>query len=230
MSRRQTLTLSEVLQTTRDTVRTLSTLGFKCCLVGSVACSCYGMSRSPNDIDMLVLGCRFTQEELKRRVVAANTSFYLIASKDPYATYKVLWYRLPGYRRSCKVDLLFPGIMNIPPVPSNSIVHRRHPSDYQTLPLMPFIPLLLLKLQAWMDHGESPKYYMNAKQPTDVRDITELLNIFVTAGNLGELGSWIPESFLKAGRSRRREFVRLYPHTANHWSRVKQRHALDARK
>ncbi|KAK0430472.1 hypothetical protein EV421DRAFT_283233 [Armillaria borealis] len=230
MSRRQILTLSEVLQTTRDTVRTLSTLGFKCCLVGSVACSCYGMSRSPNDIDTLVLGCRFTQEELKRRVVAANTSFYLIASKDPYATYKVLWYRLPGYRRSCKVDLLFPGIMNIPPVPSNSIVHRRHPSDYQTLPLMPFIPLLLLKLQAWMDHGESPKYYMNAKQPTDVRDITELLNIFVTAGNLGELGSWIPESFLKAGRSRRREFVKLYPHTANHWSRVKQRHALDARK
>ncbi|KAK0229600.1 hypothetical protein EDD85DRAFT_132860 [Armillaria nabsnona] len=230
MSRHQILTLSEVLQTTRETVRTLSTLGFKCCLVGSVACSCYGMSRSPNDIDMLVLGCSLTQEELKRRVVAANTSFYLIASKDPYATYKVLWYRLPGYRRSCKVDLLFPGIMNIPRVPPESIVHRRHPSDNQTLPLMPFIPLLLLKLQAWMDHGVSTKYYMNAKQPTDVRDITELLNIFVTAGNLGELGSWIPESFLKAGRHRRREFVKLYPHTANHWNRVKQRHALDTRK
>ncbi|KAK0215415.1 hypothetical protein IW262DRAFT_1277770 [Armillaria fumosa] len=229
MSRR-IVTLSEVLQTTRETVRTLSTLGFKCCLVGSVACSCYGMSRSPNDIDMVVLGCRLTQEELKRRVVAANASFYLIASKDPYATYKVLWYRLPGYRRSCKVDLLFPGIMNIPPVPSESIVHRRHPSDYQTLPLMPFIPLLLLKLQAWMDHGESTKYYMQAKQPTDVRDITELLNIFVTAGNLGELGSWIPESFLKAGRSRRREFVKLYPHTARHWNRVKQRHTQGERK
>ncbi|KAK0191828.1 hypothetical protein F5146DRAFT_482818 [Armillaria mellea] len=224
------VTLSEVLQTTRETVRTLSTLGFKCCLVGSVACSCYGMSRSPNDIDMVVLGCRLTQEELKRRVVAANTSFYLIASKDPFATYKVLWYRLPGYRRSCKVDLLFPGIMNIPPVPPESIVYRRHPSDYQTLPLMPFIPLLLLKLQAWMDHGESTKYYMQAKQPTDVRDITELLNIFVTAGDLGELGSWIPQSFLKAGRSRQREFVRLYPHTAKNWGKIKQRYALDERK
>ncbi|KAK0493841.1 hypothetical protein EDD18DRAFT_1178113 [Armillaria luteobubalina] len=229
MSRR-IVTLSEVLQTTRETVRTLSTLGFKCCLVGSVACSCYGMSRSPNDIDMVVLGCRLTQEELKRRVVGANASFYLIASKDPYATYKVLWYRLPGYRRSCKVDLLFPGIMNIPPAPPESIVHRRHPSDYQTLPLMPFIPLLLLKLQAWMDHGESTKDYMRAKQPTDVKDIIELLNIFVTAGNLGELGSWIPESFLKADRDRRREFVKLYPHTAKHWSRVKQSHAPGQRK
>ncbi len=46
---------------------------------------------------MLVLGCSFTQEALKRRVVAANTSFYPIASKDSYATYKVLWYRLRGY-------------------------------------------------------------------------------------------------------------------------------------
>ncbi|KAG7440707.1 uncharacterized protein BT62DRAFT_975636 [Guyanagaster necrorhizus] len=218
------LTLSEVLETTKETVRVLSTLGFKCCLVGSVACSCYGMRRSPNDIDMVVLGCRLTQEELKRRVVAANSSFYLVASKDPRATYKVLWYRLPGYRRSCKVDLLFPGIMNIPPVPSDSIVHRRHSYNHHTFPVMPFIPLLLLKLQAWKDHGESTKYYMNAKQPTDVRDITELLNIYVTAGNLGELGNWVPESFLKAGRSRRREFVRLYPHTANNWRRIKQRH------
>ncbi len=46
---------------------------------------------------MLVLGCSFTQEELKRRVVAANTSCYAIASKDRYATYKVVWYRLRGY-------------------------------------------------------------------------------------------------------------------------------------
>ncbi|KAK0204352.1 hypothetical protein DFS33DRAFT_881778 [Desarmillaria ectypa] len=224
------LFLHEVLETTRETIKVLSTLGFKCCLVGSVACSCYGMSRSPNDIDMVVLGCSLTQETLKRRVVATNPSFYLIAAKDPFATYKVLWYRLPGYRRSCKVDLLFPGVMNIPPVPPDSIVRRQHVYDHETLPLMPFIPLLLLKLQAWMDHGESAKSYMKAKQPTDVADITELLNIYVTSGNLGELGSWIPESFLKAGRSRRRVFVRLYPHTAHHWGRVKQRHEPHVRK
>lgn len=44
-------------------------------------------------------------------------------------------------------------------------------------PLMPFLPLLLLKLQAWQDHGESAKLFMRDKQPTDVQDILELLRL-----------------------------------------------------
>lgn len=76
--------------------------------------------------------------------MSKDSNFYTVASKDPRATYRVLWYRL-GYSRSCKVDVLMPGIMNIPPVPAARIAYRRSRSE---LPLISFLPLLLLKLQA----------------------------------------------------------------------------------
>ena len=88
---------------------------------------------------------------------------------------------------------------------------------------MLFIPLLLLKLQAWMDHGESSKAYMRAKMPVDVADITQLLNLFVTKEALREDDvDWLPKSFSRAGKDRIREFVKSHPYTRDEWSMVRR--------
>ncbi|KAF9261330.1 hypothetical protein L218DRAFT_870414, partial [Marasmius fiardii PR-910] len=126
-------------------------------------------------------------------------------------------YTSSRYGRTCKVDLLFPGIMNIPPVPKHRIYYKERRSSE---PLMPFLPLLLLKLQAWQDHGESPKHWMRAKQPTDVADITELLNIAVTKYpdvKLQKEQVWLPVSFVDAGKKRVKRFVSEYPFTGREW-------------
>ena len=167
----------------------------------------------------MVLTTSYTQESLKQILERANSSFRTVAAKTPGATYRVLWYHSSPssyYSRKCKVDLLQPGIMNIPSVPTEAIVHR------SGLPLMPFLPLLLLKLQAWEDHGASPKYYMRQKQPTDVRDIDELLRIAVrdTTIKINKATAWIPDSFILEGQRRVTKYVGLYPASASSWTRI----------
>lgn len=192
-------------------------------------CTCFSprepviwSDRLQQDIDIVVLTSIWTQEELKQRMIAANPSFYTVKSVNPMATYRLLFYRLPGYRRSCKVDLLVPGIMNIPSVPTKHITYV-YPE--MGMPLMPFLPLLLLKLQAWQDHGESHRQYMKDKQPVDVQDIMELLNLAMTSRKVGRLDlgkekDWLPETFVDAGKSRVKRYVKLYPTTAKQWKYI----------
>ncbi|KAH7878792.1 uncharacterized protein C8R40DRAFT_1086952 [Lentinula edodes] len=251
MPMRYPVTSSELHTATQATIEGLKSLRLDCCLVGSVACCAYGMSRVPNDIDMVVLTSRYTQEELKNLLVQYNSTFYLIASKDPLATYRVLWFRLAGYRRSCKVDLLLPGTMNIPSVDPSRIYRvgntRQTDNIYFSVlsakyPLMPFLPLLLLKLQAWQDHGESAKLFMRDKQPTDVQDILELLRLAEqnyalsdTTGITATVGSdttqiqikqssllkreepYLPKSFIETAKTRVRKFAQMYPRSEKQW-------------
>ncbi|KAF7338884.1 Helicase ATP-binding domain-containing protein [Mycena sanguinolenta] len=207
--------LDEVERVAQATVAALSSAGIQSCLVGGMACSIYGNSRVPSDVDIVCLTDTLTQEALKAILVSADSSFYTVASKDPFATYRVLWYRL-GYHRSCKVDVLQPGIMNIPAVPIPRIAYRKSCSD---LPLMPFLPLLLLKLQAWMDHRAEAKLYLRQKQHVDVRDIGELLELAVEKYdvNIKQDTKWLPESFLKAAVARVKAYVKCFPDSAEHW-------------
>ncbi|KAJ6509829.1 hypothetical protein DFH09DRAFT_1257981 [Mycena vulgaris] len=209
------LRLDEVERVARATVSALLVTGIRSCLVGGTACSIYGNTRVPNDVDIVCLTDTHTQAALKAILVANDSNFYTIASKDPLATYRVLWYRL-GIRRSCKVDVLTPGIMNIPSVPVPRIAYRRSRSE---LPLMPFLPLLLLKLQAWMDHREAEKYYLRAKQYVDVQDIDDLLELAVSKYDvdLKRNGKWLPDSFVKAAAKRVKSYVRHFPESAEHW-------------
>ncbi|KAJ7598372.1 hypothetical protein C8J56DRAFT_913866 [Mycena floridula] len=210
---------TDILLVAHAAVLALKREGFECCFVGSAACSAYGMTRTPNDIDIVVLTSIWTSEELKRRVIRQDPKFYTVASKNSMATYRVLWYRL-DFRKSCKVDLLVPGTMNIPTVPINRIVYRSDPN----LPLMPFLPLLLLKLQAWEDHGLSERMYMRDKQPMDVRDINELLNLCVTRyhheARLSKGERWLPESFINEAKRRVREYKRRYPASRSQWELI----------
>nr|GAT54553.1 predicted protein [Mycena chlorophos] len=146
----------EVERVAQAAVAAFARAGIETCLVGGMACAIYGNLRTPSDVDIVCLTDQHTQAALKVILTIQDTNFYTVPSKDPRATYRVLWYRL-GLRRSCKVDVLLPGVMNIPSVPTKRIVREKQRGD---LPLMPFLPLLLLKFQAWQDHGEADKDYL----------------------------------------------------------------------
>ncbi|KAK0452152.1 uncharacterized protein EV420DRAFT_1559161 [Desarmillaria tabescens] len=241
-NRSQSLTAEEILRAAHAAVDAFLSLGIQGCFFGSVACLCYGTTRVPNDVDVLITspnpnGGPWEQEDLKDLLVQTDQSFYVVSSKNPFATYRLLYYDLSGssrvsreLRRCCKVDILVPGSMNIPPVPSSSIVWRasllgQWYAPSRELPVMPFILLLLMKLQGWMDHGNSAAAHIQAKQPTDVRDICELLSLssvprVVNAWSMMKREGWIPQSFVDQGQMRVREFVRSYPETEHAWRQI----------
>jgi len=175
------------------------------------------------DIDIVVLTPGKTAEQLKDLLVRADSRFYTIRPKDLYATYRILWFNLLttggssyslGRYHACKVDILLPGTMNIPLVPQNLVLSIRK------FPLMPMMPLLLLKLQAWMDHGSAIKQHLRDKQPVDVLDINQLLVLAVARGVSLSTDAWMPESFVEAAKSRVVIFGKLYPSSRQYWRKL----------
>ncbi|KDQ19265.1 hypothetical protein BOTBODRAFT_102682 [Botryobasidium botryosum FD-172 SS1] len=202
--------MDEVSYVARAAVAALSALGYDSCLVGGYACRLYGNSRTPEDVDIVVLNAHCSQEVIKARLVVQDSDFYLVPSKKLFATYKVLWYRLSPYK-SCKVDLLQPGIMNIPDI---STIHIRHIAG---LPLMPFSIVLLLKLQAWTDHQIATESHLRMKQYTDSADIDRLLPLACGRNMKPCEEAYIPESFISAAKDRVRQYVTRFPTSAEHW-------------
>ncbi|KAI0365375.1 hypothetical protein BV20DRAFT_954333 [Pilatotrama ljubarskyi] len=192
-------TVQAILEIARKAIEIFMRRGLRSCLVGSVASYAYGVSRTPNDVDLVVLTRAYDQEELKAMLVQADPKFYLVRSRSIYATYKVLWYRTEDCT-NCKVDVLVPGTMNIPQVPPQYIVSK---APYY-LPLMPLIPHLLLKLQAWSDHGAARRLDLRLKQSTDKEDIDKLVNIVLASGDRLRSPSlgWMPESMVTAATIR----------------------------
>ncbi|KAI0783238.1 hypothetical protein C8Q75DRAFT_726389 [Abortiporus biennis] len=193
-------TAAEIREVASKAVKIFSSNGLISCLCGGAGCSTYGVERIPSDVDIIVMNSQYTQEELKTLLVRSNPTFYTRAPKTIGATYRVLFYRLPPgvFRyRSCKVDILLPGIMNIPFTPSHRIVY------FSDVPVLPLIPLLLLKLQAWSDHRASTRAYFQMKQYTDVRDIAKLISIAVQRReHLDNEIDWLPATFVAAARER----------------------------
>jgi len=208
------LPYSDVSDIASVAIATLNRIGVTACFVGGMACRLYGNSRTPEDLDILCLGCPWSQEELKRRVVAANPSFYLVDARTPGATYRVLWYRTSLYGRRLKVDLLFPGIMNIPSVPISEI-------DYPEpgRPCAPFAVVFLLKLQAWVQHRDSEELRFRLKANTDALDLRTMLPIAREKGfSIRRTNSaCLPSSFVAPVASRVRRFVQEWPETRHGW-------------
>lgn len=164
------------------------------------------------DVDILCLGWQWDQEELKRRVVAADPSFYLIPSKKPGARYKVLWYNNYLSRR-CKVDLLLPGIMNIPPI---EIADIEYPEPGK--PCAPFTLVFLLKLQAWQQHRDSGEVRFRIKSNTDAFDLRRMLPIALAKGFSIKRGeAYLSPLFVAEAASRVNRFVRESPDTMRSW-------------
>lgn len=132
-----------------------------------------------------------------------TNQFYTRAARSASATYRVLFYRLPGRRRSCKVDILTPGTneLNIPFIRPGRIVRINE------LPVLPFLVLLLLKAQGWLHHTMSSRRDFNEKVDVDVRDVNELLGIGRRRGEDINEQTWIPAWFLDHGLSVMQDYV-----------------------
>lgn len=212
-------TTAEIYDISRRAVAIFARSGLTCCLTGGTACALYGTTRRPNDVDLIVLTHQHQQERLKQLLVCADSDFYTVAAKDPLATYRVLWCRLPGssvHWRRCKVDILVPGVMNIPDIP------RADALTISGLPVMPLVLLLCLKLQSWADHRAAVRYYLVQKQHDDVRDIGELLVIMESRGTRfnGAALRRLPPTLADATIQRLREFVSMYPSSRAKWQAV----------
>jgi len=205
--------------------------------VGGMACQLYGNPREPNDLDVFVLSTTWSQEPLKRRVVALNPRFYLVDARNPLATYKVLWYRVSQgtsssrlassslYRThsswsdvQIKVDILLPGTMDIPLFPADKITWNAG------LPAAPLILVLLLKLQGWSQHRASMESRFREKQYMDHNDIKMLLSVAHGKGvrilPQATSEAYIPQEFLVNSVARVAEHGRMYPGCKNDWARL----------
>ena len=162
---------------------------------------------------MVVLTDSFQQETLKEMIVAKDDDFFLVRSKRPGATYKILYYALKPWGAWCKVDVLLPGTLNIPFVPTNLVVR------ILDTPLMPLFAVLLLKLQGWTDHRDSMQMDMRLKRYVDVDDIDKLLKIIVDKypDQIVDRQRWVPESMIPAAQKRVDEFVLEQPGTKSSW-------------
>ena len=176
------------------------------------------------------MGSTLDQEEIKRRIVAADSAFFLVSSTNALNRYKILWYSLgaPGSPRlrACKIDVLVPGVMCIPAISQKRfMMFKSGGKRLGVPPAMPILPLLLLKLQAWSDHRSSRYMDKILKQHIDARDIEELLEVCL--GRLKErlkgVGALeLPASFVDAGKRRIREFSLYYPNTQTQWNELER--------
>lgn len=103
--------------------------------------------------------------------------------------------------------------MNIPDIPPQQIKRKLG------LPVMPLLPLLVMKLQGWTDHRASPRTDFQAKQHVDVDDNKELLDIPCRTGT--RIGSkslyWLPSDSIQAARVRVYKFILEFPYTEDQW-------------
>ena len=114
------------------------------------------------------------------------------------------------------MDILTPGIMNIPAVPNEQVVH------IDRLPVMPLLALMILKLQAWEDHRNSPKPWQRPKQYVHAKDLKGLLPIAIRRGESlqTEHYAWIPSSLIEAAQSRVTRYILYFPKQAQQWRQI----------
>ena len=99
------------------------------------------------DVDIIVIS-DMDPEEIKELILESDNRFYLVPSANPRNTYQVLWFTISS-RKTCKVNILVPGLLSIPRIP---IRHISYVQPFQDIPMVPFLVLLLLKLRGWTDH------------------------------------------------------------------------------
>ncbi|PVF92768.1 hypothetical protein CPB86DRAFT_790831 [Serendipita vermifera] len=217
-------------------IQTLKNIGYaRACFVGSVASSLYGNSRYPKDLDILILETSDDQEYIKRRIVNSNPSFFLVPSKKPLATYKILYYRpsstrssysssyydnssyasssyssYTNTRTSIKVDILLPGIMSIPRI-SSSLIDT---TNSRRLPAAPLSLTLLLKLQAWSQHRAAIEYHFSKEQYKDSSDLDQLVPIAERKGlKIRRDGLELPIEFVNEAQARVKEYLQAHPNS-----------------
>ena len=152
-----------------------------------------------------------------------NDKFFLVPSRNRRANYEVLWFELRAAnrrrrRRACKVDILTPGLLDIPHVPRRRIMNINCPDETFPLPVMPILPLLMLKLKGWTDHRDSHREDFREKQYVDVDDIEELLPIVLNWNTeLSDL-SWVSREFKESAQRRVYEYLDVSEDSEHQWA------------
>ncbi|KAG8681033.1 hypothetical protein FRC08_015883 [Ceratobasidium sp. 394] len=115
-------------------VAAFNSIGVDVCTFGSLACKMLGVYCHPKDVDLIVLDDdEVSQEEHKEFLVRSDRQFYMVPSRNPEATYRVLWYRTARGSR-VKVDVLHPGVMFIPTFNASDITWAGMTIDSLTSP------------------------------------------------------------------------------------------------
>lgn len=167
-------------------------------------------------------------------MAARDSNFFLAAPENPDATYKVLWYDIPSsvprsthsppIIRPCRVNLFVPGVMNIPDVPRGCVMEI--PSGkWMGLPLMPLIPLLMLKLQDWMVHSKPGVAFtrrsVRTQRSVDFLTIGELLDVGVRRGyTVDAYRAWLPVSLFETAEEQIPRYNIYNPIKADRWQRL----------
>jgi len=156
-------------------------------------------------------------QDLKDLILNTNPrNFYLKLPRDPTASYRILWYRRHYLGEECKVDILIPGTLHLPHLPSTRVMFL------EGIPVVPFALLLLHKLQGWDDHCKAEESHKKAKSPRDAADVKKLMALKVQMRTLLSVGVWedkalFSEEFVELTRERVRSYVRLFPDRAEQW-------------
>ncbi|KAF5352418.1 hypothetical protein D9756_006297 [Leucocoprinus leucothites] len=224
--RKRWASYDDIISAATATVAALKKHGMTCAAVGSLACKLYGdFGRDPKDVDMLVLQSPGTPvrtaEEIKRLIVATDPShFFLKYPRDILKPYRILCHRKTIFDPYCKVDILTPGIMNLPNIPHPS--PRKHITTISGIPLVPFSLLLALKLQAWSDHLVAREEYQRIKHVQDATDVGQLLDMKEKVAELRRARPWhdselFSEELQELTRMRVKNYCKQYPHRAVAW-------------
>jgi hypothetical protein len=155
-------------------------------------------------------------------VVWASSSFYLVDSQTPGATYKVLWYHPHGEgsnkrRGAVKVDILLPGTMDLPALNRSRIDFSNH----RQLPTAPLSLVLLHKLRGWSDRIRSTKTYYYRRHPKDALDVAQLLPI-AASSSVNITDPVLPCKLVKKARRWVNLYVKIYPEydTTKEWKEI----------
>ena len=155
-------------------------------------------------------------EDVKRLLVENAPEFALEDAWDATKTYKIVFYTaappLVEQQRRWKVDILVPGDLHIPFIPETRFIRLSTdlPETSYTLPCMPLLPLLILKLQAWC-------IIRNDKQR---KDLHKLLALAVHSGVNSTSFQSLPESFVEMARGWAWDFVSCFPDSQEGWEQT----------
>ena len=180
--------------------------------LSSHSCSCSNIILKRQDVDIVVFGQQHDTEQIKAYLESTSNQFSHQNARDPNNYYTVLHFNLSySQGKWCWVDILVSGCnspMGIPKIPES---HVDCPNNYN-IPVMPFLVLLILKVQGWKDHCVMPlKPWHQGKIPQDIQELLDMLD------NNDHLDyyNWLPKWFIKHPKRLVGKYTDKYPHTAS---------------
>jgi hypothetical protein len=107
-------------------------------------------------------------------------------------------------------------MIHLPKIPTDNIVR-----SVSGLPIMPFFPIVLHKIQAWKAHLASTKPWTGVKQANDINDIHDSLQVAEVADMPGlENHYWLDAWFLQEAVDSVQEYVQRHPNTVHGWTKL----------